>query len=201
MKKVKLNLGCGNKLYKSTEDETWINVDVIKPESNETNIITFLTKFNGDQVFSISNINFYESELKNLKDMPDNFADEIHGYHIIEHFFRDEIEPLLDEWYRVLKPNGKIILEQPDIVKCAANMLAGIARGEDLLWHNLGVLGFYGDGSTEEPYMGHKWGWTYETLGIMLENSGFIDIEETPPQKHMKNQRDFRIEGMKPNNE
>lgn len=176
-KLVKLNLGCGNKLY--PEDEGWINVDAIELTTTP------------------DNVKFVRSELHVLDWLEDNSVDEIHGIHIIEHFFRDEVPEVLKEWNRVLKKGGILILEQPDVVKCAANFLAGLVNGNEKLEYNLGFLGFYGDGTSKEPLMGHKWGWYPATLGEVLTERGFINVRQEPAKMHMKDVRDFRIIGEK----
>lgn len=193
---LKLNLGCGNKLY--PKEDGWINIDVIEPT----------TKFKSVEIITPTSLEetnerflFHNSLLQNLQFVDENIADEIHGYHIIEHFYKDEVEGVLKEWFRVLKPGGKIILEQPDVVKCAANFLSGLLNGNKQLEYNLGLLGFYGDGTTQKPFMGHKCGWYFHSLKEALEEVGFINSICKPAQTHMKDIRDFRIEAEKPNNE
>jgi ubiquinone/menaquinone biosynthesis C-methylase UbiE len=172
---LRLNLGCGNKLYPN--ENGWVNVDIVSPETPVEN--------------------FLLADLKDLWGVQDDSVDEIHAFHIIEHFFRDEIQPLLKEWLRVLKPGGVIALEQPDVIKCAANFLEGLASSNPTLGHNLGILGFYGDGSTKAPYMGHKWGWYPQSLANELHKAGFVQITQAPAQTHAKDQRDFRLEARK----
>ena len=127
----------------------------------------------------------------------DNSVDEVHGYHIIEHFYRDEVPGILKEWTRVLKKGGVLVLEQPDVVKCAANFLSGLVNGNKQLEYNLGFLGIYGDGTSKAPLMGHKWGWYPETLGEALVNVGLVNVRQEPAKMHMKDVRDFRIIGEK----
>lgn len=173
---IKLNLGCGNKLYPKSEG--WINVDIVTPKVTP------------------EGIDFVQGELKSLP-FEDNSVDEAHAYHVIEHFYRVEVPVVLKEWLRVLKPGGKLILEQPDILKCAANIFAGMTRGNDFYVNKMGILGFFGDGTPDEPYMSHKWGWYPESLGRELHKVGFVGISSEDAQTHMKTERDFRIVGTK----
>lgn len=188
---VKLNLGCGNKLYPAKDG--WINVDVVTPKEDHFKIDEI--PYEGNTIGDLPM--FHQSLLQKLQFIEDDCVDEIHGYHIIEHFFRDEVPEVLLEWKRVLKPTGTLVLEQPDVIKCAANFLSGSINGDKTLEYNLGFLGFYGDGTSKEPYMGHKWGWHFQTLGAELHKAGFEHINEQPAQKHMKTIRDFRIIGRK----
>lgn len=190
---MKLNLGCGTKLYSTKEG--WINVDIVEPKGDHKVVDTVeesSLEINKEFPFI-----FHRSDLKDLRWISDNVADEIHGYHIIEHFFRDEVPEVLKEWKRVLKPGGKICLEQPDVLKCAANFIAGALNGDSRLCYNLGFLGFYGDGTSKEPYMGHKWGWHPQTLIEELKDVGFVNCTQKPSEHHMKDIRDFRVEGFK----
>lgn len=190
---LKLNLGCGNKLYSAVEG--WVNVDVVEPEA----VVTKVDSLDSSGIDDVSRPVFHQSLLQNLNFVEDNVADEIHAYHVIEHFYVSEVPEVLKEWKRVLKPNGVIYLEQPDVLKCAANLLLGIVRREPMLINNLGVLGFFGAGTPEEPYMSHKWGWYPDSLGEQLHKAGFTDIVVMSAQTHMKDVRDFRIKGVKPN--
>lgn len=186
---LKLNLGCGNKIYE--REGGWVNVDVIEPNI----AVDIIGDITNDQCESGSESpKFHQSLLQELKYIDDEVADEVHAYHVIEHFYRSEVPEVLKEWKRVLKPNGLIVLEQPDILKCAANFLTGMTRGDNTLIHNMGILGFYGDGTPEEPYMGHKWGWFPETLANELVNAGFVDVKLEQAKTHMRDLRDFRLE-------
>lgn len=51
---------------------------------------------------------------KHLSDWKDNTLDVIVAFDVIEHFTKDEISNLLDEFYRVLIKGGKLITHQPN---------------------------------------------------------------------------------------
>lgn len=87
MSDVKLNLGCG-KDYR----EGYINVDLYEDSA--------------DQRFDVKTIPY-----------EDNTVDEILASHVIEHFDYHESVDVLKEWYRVLKPGGKLVLETPDMLE------------------------------------------------------------------------------------
>lgn len=203
--RIKLNMGCGNKLYvKNSDNEVWVNVDIVPPEENpevkgEVSYTT-LNELNGETLEETSKegVLFHPSDLRNLKWVDDGVADEIHAYHVIEHFYRTEVPAVLAEWHRVLKSGGVLCLEQPDVLKCAANLLLGVVRDEPALINQMGILGFFGAGTPEEPYMSHKWGWFPGLLKAELEKAGFTDVRVVPAQTHMGDARDFRIEGVKP---
>jgi predicted SAM-dependent methyltransferase len=76
---IKLNLGCGTDIR-----EGWINIDSYERSNGTVNMdITKLT---------------YEN----------NYADEICARDVLEHVTHRKTMDVLREWYRVLKPGGKI---------------------------------------------------------------------------------------------
>jgi predicted SAM-dependent methyltransferase len=191
-KKLFLNLGCGNKLYPRQHD--WINVDVVQP-TDQVEIVSFI-----DGKYSDSGNEtplFHNSDLKVMNFISDNCVDEIHAYHVIEHFATYEVLDVLKEWKRVLKPGGLVVLEQPDVLKCAAWLLAGAQTGEQQYEFNFGLLGFYGKQDANEPLMAHKWGYYPSSLQVVLEKAGFIKIRHDVAKTHGKHMRDFRIIGEK----
>lgn len=198
MSKLLLNLGSGNKLYPL--DDHWVNVDIVEPNAAFQTIDVINDKLHlPDQKVNLNLPVFHQSDLTRLCHIDDNVADEAHAYHVCEHFYREELPGVLKEWLRVLKPGGKLCVEQPDILKCAANLLAGYHCNSPGVLHNLGILGFYGDGKPDAPYMSHKWGWMPDTLGNELARAGFVNISHVPAKTHAKEMRDFRLEAEKPN--
>ena len=120
--------------------------------------------------------------------LPDQCADEVLAVHILEHFYRWEVEAVLAEWRRLLKPNGLLVLELPDIKK-AARLLLEDAPDKFSMWP------LYGDPSWKDPLMCHRWGWTHDTLKPVLLACGFTGIIERNPQWHgRKVKRDMRLE-------
>jgi len=87
---IKLNLGCGDKILVD-----YINVDVAQERSGKQ----------PDVICDVRNLNKFSND----------YADEILAVHVIEHFWRWEVVSILKEWVRVLKPNGKLILECPNL--------------------------------------------------------------------------------------
>lgn len=178
MSKIKLNLGCGSKLYK--ESEGWINVDIEKRE-----VVP-------------DDVQYNEWDITNMGELfPNNYADEIHAYHVVEHFYKEDVVEILKEWHRILKPGGTIHIEMPDILKSAMNLVFGMFHGDQNLINRMGVQGFYSDVERGNEHSFRKWGWTMSSFAPLLEAAGFKDIRMAPVQTHMGDLRDFRIEGTK----
>lgn len=85
--KIKLNLGCGNDIK-----DGYINID----RYNNTG--------NVDMSADIGNLPFENESV-----------DEIYTSHVFEHIPINEIYGVVEEWKRVLKPNGDLILRLPNL--------------------------------------------------------------------------------------
>jgi ubiquinone/menaquinone biosynthesis C-methylase UbiE len=83
---IKLNLGCGELLIPG-----FINCDLYNPKAD------------------------VKCDVKSLP-YEDNSVDEIYASHIIEHFDFFEALKVLQEWKRVLKVGGKLVVETPDLL-------------------------------------------------------------------------------------
>ena len=56
---------------------------------------------------------------------PDNSVDEIYASHVLEHFKLDDVQLVLNDWVRVLKPGGRLRVAVPDFRWCAEKYLEG----------------------------------------------------------------------------
>lgn len=120
-----------------------------------------------------------------------DYADEIWAIHILEHLHRSEASKALYEWFRVLKPGGKLILELP----CLDKIAWMIVNGEKNL--RMTLLGLYGDPRDPKPDMMHQWCWSKAELHEALTNVAFTDIKDVTPVFHIP-ERDMRFEANKP---
>jgi SAM-dependent methyltransferase len=131
--------------------------------------------------------------------LADGSVEEIMAIHLIEHVHVWEAPDLLREWFRLLIPGGLLVLELPDLMKFCRNIVEGYTlagKHPD----QAGLWGAYGDPRERDPYMGHKWGWTFKSLRPVVAEVGFINITERPTQWHPvgRDRRDFRLEARKP---
>jgi len=136
---MKLNIGCGKKY-----DPDYCNIDLYED-------------LVADRLMSAFNLEF-----------DDNICDEIKAIHIIEHLSFFETIYALSEFFRVLEPNGKLILETPDLEKTCQHYLKanGEQKKEILGW-------FFGI-----PHKGlqHKLCFPSFLLIELLDNTGFENI-------------------------
>lgn len=171
---LRLNLGCGNKILPG-----YVNVDVAPTRAGITPDVI--------------------CDLRDLSEFDDSSADEILSVHVIEHFWRWEIDDLLREWVRVLKPGARMVIECPNLGAACEAFLenpghrAGPGKdSETTMW------AFYGDPAWEDPLMCHRWGYTPASLGELMERAGLTDVRQEPAQFKMREPRDMRVVGYKP---
>jgi SAM-dependent methyltransferase len=176
MTSKKLNLGCGDKLING-----YINVDLVTERAGVTPDVN--------------------CDIRKLTVFDTDYADEILAVHVIEHFWRWEVEDILAEWVRVLKPNGKLILECPNLISACEEFLkdpeAGSSphqRGQKTMWV------FYGDPRWRDPLMVHRWGYTPKSLATIMNAAGLSQLKQEPAQFKLREPRDMRITGVKPVN-
>jgi len=129
-----------------------------------------------------------------IKELPfnDNFADEILAVHVVEHFYIWEIEDVIREWIRVLKPGGKMVIEVP----CLDKIINQFIKFDGNPPINIGMWGLYGDPSYQDERMTHRWCYSVSMLKALLETVGLKNITEEKPQYHV-GIRDMRMVGVK----
>ena len=171
---MRLNLGCGDKILPG-----YVNVDVVQARAGKRPDVI--------------------CDLHDLAPFADASADEILSVHVVEHFWRWEIRDVLREWARVLKPGGRLIVECPNIHSACEAFLQNPAesakedlRGQRTMWV------FYGDPKWQDPLMIHRWGYTPESLRALLTEVGLTDVRQEPAQFKLREPRDMRVVGVKP---
>lgn len=104
----------------------------------------------------------YRCDLRALP-FKDEFADVVYSSHTLEHFSREEISSVLDEWLRVLKVKGELRLQLPNLEFAAKEILNG-----GLTQVGMDVL--YGQQKYHLDF--HKAGFTPELIKYILEKKG-----------------------------
>lgn len=130
--------------------------------------------------------------------LPDACARELMAIHLFEHLWRWEVDDVLEEWKRLLRPNGLLIMEMPDLMKCCQNIVSGNTHGRKFA-DQLGMWGLYGDPREQDPLMMHRWAWTFASIKPLLEEHGFHQVRQFATQFHPpgRDHRDFRVEARK----
>lgn len=166
---IRLNLGCGDKIIAG-----YINIDVAATRRGKAPDLI--------------------SDIRELTCIPSDFADEVLSVHVIEHFYQWEVDSILREWIRVLKPGGKLVIECPNLENAAREFLKdpdsaamGGVSGQRSMWV------FYGDPSWRDPLMVHRWGYTPNSLASVLLAIGLINVRREKALYKLGEPRDMRI--------
>ncbi len=108
----------------------------------------------------------------------DNYFENVHNSHMIEHIQKDKVPDMIKEWYRILQPKGQCIVDVPDIEGGIVMYIEGEQeKALDLIY-----------GNTERDTQAHKWGWTYRTLAPLFIKAGFSEVhEEESTDYHLVN--------------
>ena len=143
---MKLHLGCGARVI-----EGWINVDL----SDFPHV-------------------HHKKSIENLDMFGNNSVDIIYSSHTIEYFDRVQINNVLTEWRRVLKPNGTLRLAVPNFDALIQVYLNTGDLNTILgpLYGKMSVLG------AENETIYHRTVYNFESLKSTLENNGFSNVRE-----------------------
>jgi predicted SAM-dependent methyltransferase len=112
---------------------------------------------------------------------PDEHADCLYASHLLEHFDEHELPVLLAEWRRVLKRDGRLVIEVPDIHQVAQRI---VENGVDAVLYQApagqsiraqdALYGWQERISEGLELMRHKIGFDGVKLGQVLQAAGFV---------------------------
>lgn len=146
---LKLHLGCGDKKLAG-----YINIDIVPTEGT-------------DVVMDVA---------EELHLIPSNIASEIRLESVFEHFYRYQQRKILEEFYRILKGGGKLVINWlPDfdaIIDAYLKEEKGIV-GERFDLFNVYRLSHGDPKAGNSPQQLHKDIFTKESIRQLLESSGF----------------------------
>lgn len=93
----------------------------------------------------------------------------LYSSHVLEHFGRHEVLPVLKEWVRVLKPGGLLRLAVPSF-NAALTWYDKTGNLEDIL--------FVFCGGQDDLYDYHKCVFDKKSLTKLMEEAGLVDVVE-----------------------
>jgi hypothetical protein len=156
---IKLNLGCG-KMYING----WINIDVDKEIKSDLSI-----------QFTDIILHFNE-----------NTIDEIMMLHSISYLNLWEARIFFKDLYLIMKKNGRLIIEFPDIFKCCTTLIKN--NNKDFNTYIEAVRGIYAFDldqiKNKDKYIPYSFGWSAEHITRELSNIGFSFIKTENPKSH-----------------
>lgn len=124
-----------------------------------------------------------------------DYADRICAVHVVEHFYHWELQKMLKEWLRVLKPGGKLIIELPCMDKVFAYIADKVTRKLPVS-PTFTFFPIWGDPNYHSEAMCHKWGYTMAMMKEELRLAGFNEIAYLKARYHFP-ERDMRLEAIK----
>lgn len=147
MEKIKLHVACG-----TVRIDGYINSDLRKVEG-----IT-------DMIADCSNLPYEE-----------NTVDEILSFHVIEHFDEPGFEKLLKHWYHLLKNNGKVIVETPNLIGLTRRFLEEYDNNK--ITRPGYMFGCHSKIGRESIFNdNHLWGFSKESIKEYFEKNNFKNI-------------------------
>jgi len=111
---------------------------------------------------------------KDLSCFSDKTFAEIYASHVLEHFdYMGELDTVLKEWCRVLRPGGKLYISVPDMDTLAALFLMKDKLGAQERFHVMRMI----FGGHIDQYDYHMVGLNQEFLASFLLHAGFSDLK------------------------
>lgn len=110
-------------------------------------------------------------DVTNLSQFRNNTVDLIYSAHLLEYFDREEVVILLNEWKRVLKPEGRLRLAVPDFRKMMSLYIDKDFRLENFLGPIFGKMPM----GTKTIY--HRTTYDFDSLSHLLMEVGFKNVE------------------------
>jgi predicted SAM-dependent methyltransferase len=134
--------------------------------------------------------------------LPDASVQRIYAAHVLEHLaYPREVVSVLREFYRLLRDDGRLRIVVPDIERCLfayvredstffedrKTFLPWARQARTKLEH---FLAYAGAGAPENDLFGHKFGYDFETLEVVLQDAGFRQVVRSAymqsPDLHMR---------------
>ena len=140
---MKLNLGAGNR-----EIEGFLSVDFRK--LNTTDIV---------------------EDISTLKSIEDESCSTVIAHHVIEHFPHHEVPYVLYNWWRILKPDGELLLETPNLLWIIKQFNEEYSGSGDINNRRKIINFLYGGQEYKGNY--HNNIFDVSTLAFALTNAGF----------------------------
>lgn len=104
-------------------------------------------------------------------------VDGIVAHQIIEHLFPHQTQDLFHEWYRVLKPGGKLYVTTPDFRFVCEEYVAGRMGCNLARAYVNGTVPDLNSFDPDEPASYHRTVWDAGSLAYELGTAGFHEID------------------------
>lgn len=160
MKKIKLNLGCGNHYL-----ENFCNIDLY---ANRVDIRDDI------ETLSIVRMTIGEGEV-----------DKIYSAHSLMCIPEKRLLLALKTWRKLLKKNGKIIIETADFDRQIAEYNKDVKNTESVM------RSIFGDGAQDGK--GLRYQFNFYLLRVWLIKAGFKNIKKIKQPRHSRHKQEFNL--------
>lgn len=170
--KVRLHLGCGGDYWPG-----YVNIDL-----------------------SPNGICDLQMDFTKIGDIyPSDSVTEVALIHSLSYLRLWQARDLFADLYRILEPGGVVVIELPDLVKCARKALECRLSETEYLEAVRGLYAFDMDQiKRKEMFTPYAFGWSSSHLEQELSEAGFCQITISDPKTHgQRLWRDTRIEAIK----
>jgi predicted SAM-dependent methyltransferase len=174
LSKVKLHLGCGGVRW-----QDFINIDFYPHDPSVED--SSRTGCDADVFADMTAL-----------DLPDNSIDEIFTSHTVDHFTRWVAIDMFKDWYRMIKPNGQVIIEVADFKRCVLWLLHPNREKRQAA-----INQFYGNQWDQIDFQTHRYVWSAHELATVLRNIGFQNVTYNHKTLTHYSGRDMRMIAMK----
>lgn len=171
---VRLHLGCGGVRWKD-----FTNIDYYPHLENQSD-----SSRNGC-------IADCYADIRKLG-LDDCSVDEIFTSHTFEHFTKWDGIELLNDWFRMLRKGGKLVIEMPDFWRCVFWLFHPLKRKRAL-----GRSQFYGNQWDKLEFETHRYLWSMREFTSTLHEVGFTTINASHRTETHYPWRDMRVEAIK----
>ncbi|MBN2123617.1 MAG: methyltransferase domain-containing protein [Deltaproteobacteria bacterium] len=114
-------------------------------------------------------------DARDLSRFPDGTFEELYASHVLEHFdYAGELDRVLGEWFRVLRPGGRLYISVPDMDNLARLFLMKEKLPLQDRFHVMRMM--FGGHVTKYDY--HQVGFNPEILASFLARAGFANLRK-----------------------
>lgn len=151
---LRLNLACGSDVRVG---DGWVNLDIVRQWPNSPRPCEVIWDARTDKI-----------------PYPDASVDEICAGYLLLHVSSNHHKPLVAEMYRVLKPGGRVVIDDCDMAEVMRRWLENPddVSATTMAWGEMGEH----HGAEFIEYDTHRSGLTPATLTRLLISAGFHDV-------------------------
>jgi SAM-dependent methyltransferase len=110
-------------------------------------------------------------------------VDFIYAGHLIEHFYPNQILRVLQEWHRVLKPGGRLVVVTPDCGAVFKDYARGRLPSIEAVWQQVYGRIYDYDRESERHHIAFDWDQLYKMVNsVPWDRSVPMDFDHPPEE-------------------